>query len=59
MSGNGDSTDTAADEVFKEVEEAETRLPGEDEGRGGESGGAGDALSPNQGAQEDAESDKG
>jgi hypothetical protein len=48
-------TDTAADEVFREVEEAETRL-GRDETKDSE---AGDALLPNQELQESAQDKDG
>ncbi|MFC8867479.1 hypothetical protein ACFUAC_07485 [Streptomyces sp. NPDC057148] len=57
MSRNGDSDrnepETAIDEVLREIEEARPRDAESDEGpRRGE---AGDATSPNTGAQEDAE----
>ncbi|MFE0819281.1 hypothetical protein ACFW4M_15895 [Streptomyces sp. NPDC058794] len=57
MSRNGDSDhnepETAIDEVLREIEQARPRDAESDEGpRRGE---AGDATSPNTGAQEDAE----
>ncbi|MEU3897363.1 MULTISPECIES: hypothetical protein [unclassified Streptomyces] len=57
MSRNGDSDhnepETAIDEVLREIEEVRPRDAESDEGpRRGE---AGDATSPNTGAQEDAE----
>ncbi len=57
---NGDRTpekpETAIDEVLREVEEAETRGP-EAERKRRHRGEAGDATSPNPGAQQDAEGD--
>ncbi|NGO75731.1 hypothetical protein G6045_08580 [Streptomyces sp. YC504] len=46
--------DTALGEVLKEVEEAETRDPGRDGLSDEHDGEAGDALTPNEEAQEDA-----
>ncbi|SDL00644.1 hypothetical protein [Streptomyces indicus] len=46
--------DSALGEVFKEVEEAETRDPGLGGAPGEHEGEAGDALTPNEEAQEEA-----
>ncbi|MDT0612601.1 hypothetical protein [Streptomyces lancefieldiae] len=57
MSQDGDHTDkrpeTAIDEVLREIKEAKPRDAESEEGR--HRGEAGDAISPNTGAQEDAE----
>lgn len=58
MSQDGDRThkkpETAIEEVLREIEDAETRDP-ESEKERRHRGEAGDATSPNTGAQEDAE----
>ncbi|MFG2651458.1 hypothetical protein [Streptomyces sp. NPDC048436] len=46
--------ETAAEEVFDEVEDAETRLPGNERDRE-KDGEAADALTPNPSAQEDVQ----
>ncbi|MER7175709.1 hypothetical protein [Streptomyces mesophilus] len=46
--------DTALGEVLREVEEAETRGPGHEDLSDEHDGEAGDALTPNEEAQEDA-----
>ncbi|MCH5671321.1 hypothetical protein [Streptomyces gilvus] len=46
--------DTALEEVLREIEDAETRAGGSAE-RGRHEGEAGDAITPNVGAQEESE----
>jgi hypothetical protein len=51
---NGNHAETAAEEVFDEVEAAETRLPGDrrDADENDDNGEAGDTLTPSPKAQE-------
>jgi hypothetical protein len=49
-----EQTDTALKEVLREIEDAETRAGGS-AGRGRHEGEAGDAITPNAGAQEESE----
>ncbi|MET9366195.1 hypothetical protein ABZX93_35575 [Streptomyces sp. NPDC006632] len=56
--GSSDShSDTALDEVLKEFEDAETRDPRRAGYKDSHDGEAGDALTPNEGAQEEASDD--
>ncbi|MVO89509.1 hypothetical protein GPA10_33340 [Streptomyces sp. p1417] len=53
-------SETAAEEVFDEIEDAETRLPGterDEKKREKKDGEAGDTLTPSPSAQEDARHD--
>ncbi|CAM5512734.1 hypothetical protein SALBM135S_01272 [Streptomyces alboniger] len=54
---NGHHAETAAEEVFDEVESAETRLP-DDRRDADDNGEAGDTLTPSPEAQEEIHSDK-
>lgn len=56
---NDQHAETAAEEVFDEVESAETRLPGDRRAHdgNGEDGEAGDTLTPSPTAQEDIHRD--
>ncbi|MEV0123635.1 hypothetical protein AB0I16_19250 [Streptomyces sp. NPDC050703] len=58
-SRNGHHAETAAEEVFDEVESAETRLPGDRRAPDGDGddGEAGDTLTPSPSAQEDIHRD--
>jgi hypothetical protein len=49
-----DRKDTALEEVLREIEDAESRAGGS-AGRGRHEGEAGDAITPNAGAQEESE----
>ncbi|MGC5360841.1 hypothetical protein ACPXCE_03995 [Streptomyces sp. DT24] len=56
--GSSPAEESALDEVLKEFEDAETDVPSSARRRSERDGESGDALSPNEAAQESAERDR-